>query len=86
MLPEEAGQLRGERLAGGEFVLLLEPVCPPLELADVGLGLLVRSDGLAYLSLVDLARALELGEVELRAEELAEPGAESVGRARARSQ
>src|SRR5205823_169538 len=86
-LAQEARQLGGEGIARRKLAfLLLERVDAPLELLDVGRRLLVRGDRLADLLLVALRRLLELLDVDLEADQAAEPLAERDGRARARRQ
>jgi hypothetical protein len=87
-LAQEAGQLGGKSVAGRKlaFLLLLERVDAALELLDVGRRLLVRGDRLADLLLVALCRLLELFDVDLEADQAAEPLAERNCRPRARRQ
>ena len=86
---QELRQLGGKRLPCGEIVLveqLVDRVGPPLELLDVRGRLGIRGDGFGDLLRVDLLCLLELREVELDPEELAETIAERPGRARARGE
>ena len=85
-LAQEARELGGERVAGREVLVLLEVelVGAPLELGDVGRGLLVGRDRLGHLLGVRLLRLRELRRVDLDPEQLPEPVAERAGGARAR--
>src|SRR5439155_2090349 len=76
VVAEEAGELRGECVAGRNVELLAQRVAAILELPDVGLRLLVLGDGLAHLALVRLGRALEVAEVEAGTQQLRQTGAE----------
>ena len=80
-LPEEARQLGGEGVAGGD-VRLVQLVDPPLELLDVRSSLLVRGDRLAHLADVRVGRLVELLGVDLGAEQLGEPHAQRARRLR----
>src|SRR5262249_3245810 len=84
-LAEKAGQLGGEALTGRKLLLRrLHQVDAALELLDVRGRLAVGGDGLGDLLDVFLRRLLELGEVHLRPDELAEAPTEGERRARAR--
>src|SRR5437667_9721040 len=86
-LAQEARQLGSEGIARRKLAfLLLERVDAPLELLDVGRRLLVRGDRLADLLLVALRRLLELLDVDLEADQAAEPLAERNRRPWARRQ
>src|SRR5437773_8673920 len=86
-LAQEARQLGRESVARRKLAFLLhERVDAPLELLDVGRSLLVRGDRLADLLLVALRRLLELVDVDLEADQAAEPLAERNRRPGARRQ
>ena len=74
------------RVAGGDVQLLAEGVAPRLELVHVGLGLLVLRDRGGDLELVGVGGALEVGEIERRPEQRAQPLGERESRLRARRQ
>src|SRR5919199_5182472 len=82
-LAQVARQLGGDRVARGDVELDPELVASLLELLDVGLRLRVGGDGLAHLLAVRLRRLLQLGRVDRRPEQLAQPPAERERRTRA---
>ncbi len=71
-------------VARGQVVRGLEHVDAPLELLDVGGRLGVGGDGLAHLLAVLVGRLLELGDVDVDAQQLAEAAHERERGARAR--
>ena len=83
-LAQVARQLGGERLAGRQIFGRLEHVDAPLELLDVRRRLRVGRDRLAHLLAVLLRRLLELVEVDVDAQQLAEASHERERGARAR--
>src|ERR671919_2317899 len=86
VLAEKARQLGRKGLSARHLELLPEGVTAALELADVGLGLLVGRDRLAHLALVGLGGPLEVAELEREAEKPAEPRAERKRGFRARGE
>src|SRR5690348_4363803 len=82
-LAEEARELGRERVARGELFFRLHQVDAPLELLDVRRRLRVGRDGLRHLLVVLVGGLLELLEIDLGAEQLAETAAKRERRARA---
>src|SRR5205085_4270554 len=84
-LPQEARQLGGERLAGGDLALVVDELVDALlELGNVCGRVGVGGDGLADLLAVLLGRLLELLHVDVDVEQLAEAADERERGARAR--
>src|SRR3954452_12961128 len=71
-LAKEARELGGERVARREVVRSLEHVDAPLELLDVLRRLGVGGNRFAHLLAVLLGRLLELGEIDVGLNQLAE--------------
>src|SRR5438046_5821005 len=71
-LAQEARELRCQRLARREVLLVLEQLSTLLELVDVRLCLVVGRDRFGHLLAVALRGLLELGRIDLRPEYAAE--------------
>src|SRR5204862_273161 len=67
---QEARQLRGERLAGRDLLLVVEDLRALLELGDVGGGLVVGCNRFADLLAVALRGFVELAGLDRRAEDV----------------